>query len=97
MFSSRFHWDSRPNRVTLALAARRAAGTSTLDLTESNPTHAGLQYPAEIAAAFGGPRMLEYEPNPAGSPAAREAVSAYYAARGHTVSPERLLLTASTS
>jgi alanine-synthesizing transaminase len=97
MFSSRFHWDSRPNRVTLALAARRAAGAHTLDLTESNPTHAGLRYPAEIAAAFADARMLEYEPNPAGSPAAREAVSAYYAARGHTVSPAHMLLTASTS
>ena len=97
MFSSRFHWDPRPNRVTLALAARRAAGVRTLDLTESNPTHAGLRYPEEIAAAFAGPRMLEYEPNPAGSLAAREAVSAYYSARGQAVSPADILLTASTS
>ena len=41
--------------------------------------------------------MLAYEPAPAGAPAAREAVSAYYAARGHTVPVERILLTASTS
>lgn len=41
--------------------------------------------------------MLRYEPAPRGMPAAREAVSAYYAARGHDVSPDRILLTASTS
>ena len=97
MFSSRFHWDPRPNRLTLALAARRAAGAPILDLTESNPTHAGLHYSADIPGAFADPRMLAYEPAPAGTAAAREAVSAYYAARGHSVSPGRMLLTASTS
>jgi aspartate/methionine/tyrosine aminotransferase len=97
MFSSRFHWDVRPNRLTLALAARRAAGARILDLTESNPTHAGLHYPGEIVRAFEDAAMLAYEPAPAGTPAAREAVSAWYAARGRTVPAERILLTASTS
>ncbi len=97
MFSSRFHWDLRPNRLTQAIAARRAAGARILDLTESNPTHAGLHYPAEIVSAFADDRMLTYEPAPAGTPAAREVVSAWYAARGHTVPVERILLTASTS
>ena len=45
MFSSRFHWDATANRLTRALAAKRAAGARILDLTESNPTHAGLHYP----------------------------------------------------
>jgi hypothetical protein len=97
MFSSRFHWDSSPNRLTLSLEARREAGARLLDLTESNPTRAGLQYPAEIAAAFADPRMLVYAPSPAGSVTAREAVSGYYAARGCTVDAGRILLTASTS
>jgi aspartate/methionine/tyrosine aminotransferase len=97
MFSSRFHWDPRPNRLTVALAARRAAGAGILDLTESNPTHAGLEYPEEIVTAFADPRMLAYEPAPAGSAEAREAVCGYYAARGHAVAPGRVLLTASTS
>ena len=97
MFSSRFHWDLRPNRLTQALDARRAAGALILDLTESNPTHAGLHYPGEIVRAFEDARMLAYEPDPAGTPAARQAVSAWYAARGHTVPAERILLTASTS
>ncbi|MGD0773789.1 MAG: pyridoxal phosphate-dependent aminotransferase [Candidatus Solibacter sp.] len=97
MFSSRFHWDVRPNRLTRALAAKRAAGARVLDLTESNPTHAGLHYPGEIVRAFADDRMLAYEPAPAGTPAARAAVSAWYAARGHTAPVERILLTASTS
>ena len=66
-FSSRFHWDLRPNRLTQALAARRAAGARVLDLTESNPTRVGLSYPPEIVRAFEDPRILAYEPAPAGS------------------------------
>jgi aspartate/methionine/tyrosine aminotransferase len=97
MFSSRFHWDLRPNRLTQLLEAKRRAGERVLDLTESNPTHAGLQYPAEIVQVLADPRVLGYEPAPAGVPEAREAVSAYYAARGADVTAERILLTASTS
>ena len=97
MFSSRFHWDSSPNRLTRALAAKRAAGVRILDLTESNPTHSGLRYPDEIVSAFNDPSMLAYEPAPAGMPAARDAISAWYAGRGHSVPVERILLTASTS
>jgi aspartate/methionine/tyrosine aminotransferase len=97
MFSSRFHWDFRPNRITQALEERRRAGLPVLDLTQSNPTHAGLTYPAEIVEAFADARMLSYDPLPAGSSETREAVAAYYAARGELVATERILLTASTS
>jgi aspartate/methionine/tyrosine aminotransferase len=67
------------------------------DLTQSNPTHAGFDYPAEIVRAFDDARMLVYDPSPVGATEAREAVSAYYAARGHQVGVDRILLTASTS
>jgi hypothetical protein len=97
MFSSRFHWDFRINRLTQALEARRRDGARILDLTESNPTRAGLVYPPEIVRAFDDPRMLVYEPSPAGPAEAREAVASYYAARGQRVETERILLTASTS
>ena len=97
MFSSRFHWGTQTNRLTQAVAAKRAAGVRVLDLTESNPTHAGLAYPDEIVQSFADPAMLVYEPAPAGTPAAREAVRAYYASRGHDVPVDRILLTASTS
>ena len=97
MFSSRFHWDLEPNRLTRALQAKRQAGVPILDLTESNPTRAGLEYPPEILEAFLDNRNLRYEPVPAGALDAREAVAAYYAARGITVDPDQILLTASTS
>lgn len=98
MFSSRLSWDLRPNRLSELLTAKRRSGAAILDLTESNPTHAGLDYPAEeIAQALASPASLLYEPSPAGLPQAREAVAADYAARGKTVEPDRILLTASTS
>ena len=97
MFSSRFHWDLRTNRLTRALQARRRDGARILDLTESNPTRAGFEYPPEIVRAFDDPRMLVYEPSPVGAAEPRAAVASYYAARGKGVETERILLTASTS
>lgn len=97
MFSSRFHWDFHQNRLTQLLAEKRTAGVPILDLTESNPTHAGLAYPPEMMRAFDNPRALEYQPAPAGSLEAREAVAGYYRAGGHDVEVSRILLTASTS
>jgi alanine-synthesizing transaminase len=96
-FSSRFHWDAKPNRLAQILAKKHAEDASVIDLTQSNPTQAGFQYPLDVIRAFDDSSMLLYEPSPRGSLAAREAVSAYYANRGHDVSPDRILLTASTS
>ncbi len=96
MFSSRFHWDLRPNTLTALLRAKRAAGAAILDLTESNPTNAGFPYPAEeISSALSDPHSLHYEPAPAGLATAREAVARDY--YGGAVDPSRILLTASTS
>lgn len=97
MFSTRFHWDLRPNRLSVLLAEKRRAGAAILDLTESNPTRAGLAYPGETLGAPADSSGLVYDPQPSGLRAAREAVSRYYAERGETVEPDRLLLTASTS
>jgi aspartate/methionine/tyrosine aminotransferase len=96
-FSARFYWDLRPNRIARAVEERRRSGGPMLDLTESNPTHAGIDYPADILHAFEDPRLLVYDPAPAGALEARRAVADYYAARGLPVAPERILLTASTS
>jgi len=97
MFSTRLHWDLRPNRLSQLIEAKRRAGARILDLTESNPTRAGLSYPPEIAGALADPRMLVYEPASAGMNEARMAVAAYYGLRGHPVDADRILLTASTS
>jgi hypothetical protein len=99
VFSARLHWDLRPNPLSELLKARRDAGAPILDLTESNPTSAGLRHPAEqILSALADSRSLRYEPTPAGLLAARQAVAdRYYAPLGETVEPSRILLTASTS
>ncbi|MGD0200857.1 MAG: pyridoxal phosphate-dependent aminotransferase [Bryobacteraceae bacterium] len=98
MFSSRLDWDLRPNRISALIEAKRTAGAELLDLTESNPTRAGIAYPAEeILAALADPRSLVYEPSPAGLREPRAAVAAYCAARGQEAPAERILLTSSTS
>jgi len=96
VFSSRFHWDLRPNALTGRLRARGEAGADLLDLTESNPTRAGIRYPAkEILDALADARSLRYEPAAAGLASAREAIAAVY--YGRRLDPARILLTASTS
>lgn len=97
MFSTRFHWATTPNRLTRLLEHKRAAGAAILDLTQSNPTRASLDYPPEIPSALASSAALDYDPVPKGSASARDAVSDYYTSRGHCVDPGRILLTASTS
>ncbi len=95
MFSSRLNWNLPKNPLSRLLEEKRASGTAILDLTESNPTAAGLQYAEEqILRALADPRALRYEPTPAGIPSARAAVSEYY---GGQVHPGQVILTASTS
>jgi aspartate/methionine/tyrosine aminotransferase len=97
-FSSRLDWSSPPNALARAVEARRAAGRELYDLTESNPTAAGIPYPAgEILSALADPRALTYQPTPRGLDEARRAVAGYYRERGLAVDAEHLLLTASTS
>jgi aspartate/methionine/tyrosine aminotransferase len=98
MFSSRLSLDLRPNRLSQALAEQRRHGATILDLTESNPTHAALDYPGrQIIDALADPRALSYDPTPAGLADARASISAWYAPRGEQVSADQILLTASTS
>jgi alanine-synthesizing transaminase len=95
MFSARLDWSVRPNPVSELLARKRAGGEALFDLTESNPTHAGIEYPAgEVVAALSDAAVLDYDPQPFGMRRAREAVALYYGGR---VEPERIVLTASTS
>jgi hypothetical protein len=97
-FSRRVPASLEPNALSRALAEARLRGRRIIDLTEANPTHAGIPYdwPA-IARALGDARGASYDPNPLGAPIARRAVAAYYAARGVDVSEGRVVLCASTS
>ena len=75
----------------------RAEGRPFIDLTLSNPTRAGFDYPADLLTPLGDARGLVYEPSAAGLLEAREAVARDYLRQGVTVAPERVVLTASTS
>jgi hypothetical protein len=97
MFSTRVPAVFHRNRLTDAIEARRAAGQPIVDLTLSNPTHAGLDYPLDLLAPLADARGLSYDPQPFGSVDARRAVSRDYARQGLDVPPDRVVLTASTS
>lgn len=80
------------------LRALREAGIPVRDLTQSNPTRAGLLYPEEaIRAALSRPESLIYRPDPKGLAEARAAVAAYYGGRGWAVNPDQIVLTSGTS
>ena len=79
MFSQRLKWDVQPNPISRLVAQKRATGIPILDLTESNPTHAGLAYPPELLAPLADLHALRYDPDPRGIPVARQAVADYYA------------------
>jgi aspartate/methionine/tyrosine aminotransferase len=97
MFASRLRRGSARNRLSVALDQRRAAGSPIVDLTESNPTRAGFDYPPALLEPLARPAALQYAPNALGVPAARTAICADFDRRGVTVAPERIVLTASTS
>jgi hypothetical protein len=98
MFSPRTNWPKTPNPLAVALAERRAQGLPVLDLTESNPTLAGFEYPRDaILEALANSASMHYEPSPRGLRSAREAIAAYYADAGVGVEPESVILASGTS
>ena len=97
MFSNRLPGHADVNALSRSVASLKAAGTALIDLTESNPTRAGLPYPADLLSTIASDRALCYDPQPFGLRSTREAVSADYARRGVAVDPECIVLSASTS
>ncbi len=89
MFSRRAQWNTPPNRLAVA----RARHPNALDLTESNPTRAGIPYPLDaIGEAFARAAHSKYDPDPRGLLSAREALAAHLGCDAG-----ELLITASTS
>src|SRR4051794_20430250 len=98
MFSRRTDWKLTPNRFTEAQRKLQAEGTEIVDLSVSNPTRAQIVYDSDaILASLHAAECLDYDPQPKGLLAAREAVAAYYAQKNESVDPESILLTTSTS
>ncbi|MEA2559496.1 MAG: alanine-synthesizing transaminase [Acidobacteriota bacterium] len=97
-WSRRLPWEHPTNRLTRAVEERKARGLPILDLTETNPTRVGIPYPEEeLAEILRRAADPGYEPHPRGTLAAREALAASLSTPGDMVSPDDLILTASTS
>ncbi|HWN40587.1 MAG TPA: pyridoxal phosphate-dependent aminotransferase, partial [Thermoanaerobaculia bacterium] len=97
-WSRRLPWEHPTNRLTRAVEERKERGLPILDLTETNPTRVGIPYPEEeLAEILRRGADPAYEPHPRGTLAAREALAASLSNPGDTVSPDDLILTASTS
>lgn len=89
MFSKRAHWSAPVNELTI----ERRKRDGLLDLTETNPTRAGLPYPHdELADALARGARATYDPDPRGLRSAREALAEHL-----RCDADDLLLTASTS
>jgi len=98
LFAERTNWNLEPNRLSRALAARRASGKPILDLTLSNPTECGFRYAEHpIRTALCSPEILHYRPDPKGISSARAAVAKYYSELGAAADLEAIFLTVSTS
>jgi alanine-synthesizing transaminase len=97
-FSSRVQTDLAPNEYSRIVEEKRAQNRAVWDLTVSNPTLAGLDYPlAEIRAALAEGAGQPYQPDPRGLPAARNAVTSYYREHGINLPPDSIVLTSGTS
>jgi alanine-synthesizing transaminase len=100
MFSKRTAWELNPNRFTEVHRQLQAGGIKLFDLTVSNPTRIDLHFDtAPILNALSNPGVMEYDPQPKGLAAAREAVARYYKEQHqeNSIDPDALILATSTS
>ena len=96
-FSLRTGWNTEESDLARAHRCRVEAGLPLADLTASNPTRCGFEYPSDLLKALTPAQALDYDPQPRGLLAAREAVCAYYYDQGVSVDPAQIVLTTSTS
>ncbi len=77
-FAKRTSWSLQHNPLTELLEKLRSQGISILDLTESNPTRCGFEYPLHWLDALSLEENLIYTPAAEGMPTARQAIADYY-------------------
>ena len=98
MFSRRTDWSFEKNPLTLCLEDLKQEHIKVFDLTESNPTAAGIRYPDSVLRrTLAKKENLLYEPQPFGSLKAREAICQMYQKQRIAVVPSQVILTSSTS
>ena len=59
-FSRRLPHELHANALSELLQEKRSAGINVLDLTESNPTHAGIEYPAGFLSSLASEAAARY-------------------------------------
>lgn len=96
-FSQRTDWNTEESELARVHRLRLEAELPIADLTASNPTRCGFEYPPQLLEALVDPRALDYDPQPKGISIAREAVCAYYSDHGVALDPGQIVLTTSTS
>ena len=100
MFSSRVPPASHAQRIFARAATRRGRLDAIIDLTITNPTRAGFDYPANLFAPLSqSPAALAYDPAPFGlrMPRARPSLADYARRATHGRPADRIVLTSSTS
>jgi alanine-synthesizing transaminase len=95
-FSKRTEWETEESDLARAYRERVAAGLPVYDLTASNPTRCGFEYPADLLSPLADVAAFEYDPDPRGSLRAREAVCRYYRQHGASIEPDEVVLTTCT-
>jgi len=100
MLSARTAWDLTPSALARRVEAARRQGIPLHDLTHANA--ASLALPGQVLASALAEIAREaaarrYEPDARGEASAREAIAAYYGARGTRIAAEHVILTAGTS
>ena len=97
VFSKRTNWSTQNNPLSDLLENLQSKSVEILDLTESNPTRCGFDYPKTWMQALSEGHNLLYTPQAKGMAQARRAIQEYYRQRNIEISDERMVLTSSTS
>ncbi|TGK11266.1 pyridoxal phosphate-dependent aminotransferase [Leptospira stimsonii] len=97
-FSSRFFFQEGENEFAEILSDYKRQNVAYIDLTASNPTQAGFQYPSEaIRHSFQTADLISYLPDPQGDKTARDTIREYYKSKGMEIQSEDLFLVSSSS
>ncbi len=87
------------NRIEQTFRRLKACGREPNRLFSGNPTESGILFPSDLleSAYLRALKERHYQPDPKGSPAAREAIADYYRKEGAEVLPQNIILTSGTS
>lgn len=98
MFADRTMWSSETNPLIVLFEKLKSQKTKIFDLTVSNPTQCGFQYPSqEILQGLLHSENVVYRPESFGNFHARQAIAQEYLKQDIALKPENIIFTASSS